>query len=84
MSKLPCSFRSLAPLFWTRSYSRSAALRFRPKGLPDEGNLHYFTSPDKISILFCWMLDAQGIVGKHKQLNTKKKESAHFAEKMCE
>lgn len=42
MSKLPCSLRSLAPLLWTRSYSRSAALRFRPKGFPDEDNLQFY------------------------------------------
>lgn len=32
VSKLPCSLRSLSPLLWTRSSSRSAELRSDPKG----------------------------------------------------
>lgn len=47
--------------------------QFKPKGFPHGGNLHYLPPQTRSASHFAGCCYGQGIVGKHKQLNRKKK-----------
>lgn len=50
----------------------------KARGCPAAGAWHRFSPPQERIGVFCWVLDGEGIAGKHKQ-----REGTHLAEKTC-